>query len=241
MKLARISDAANPEHVGDLPLRTTSGRGAARRSWETPPGLVAASQRQSERASGRLTLWYYRRAEASQIRNVASLPVVGPHVAIMPDAHWGNGACVGSVIPTKFAIIPAAVGVDLSCGMMATKTDLTVNDLEGKLPALRAALENQIPVGGPGLKGSWPHTPRPVEMVFERELEDAYERILAKHPQIGARGGHPAAQLGTLGSREVATTATSAGPGRRHSRRSGVSEAKAPRRWNHKVKKSSQS
>jgi tRNA-splicing ligase RtcB len=62
-------------------------------------------------------------AAMEQIRHVASLPVVGPHVAIMPDAHWGNGACVGSVIPTKAAIIPAAVGVDLGCGMMAVRTD----------------------------------------------------------------------------------------------------------------------
>lgn len=65
-----------------------------------------------------------------QIRNVASLPVVGPHVAIMPDCHWGMGATVGSVIPTRHAIIPVAVGVDLGCGMMAIHTDLSVNDLE---------------------------------------------------------------------------------------------------------------
>ena len=60
----------------------------------------------------------------TQVRNVASLPVVGPHVAIMPDVHWGVGATVGPVIPTKAAIIPAAVGVDLGCGMMAVPPQL---------------------------------------------------------------------------------------------------------------------
>ena len=58
----------------------------------------------------------------AQIRNVASLPIVAPHVAVMPDVHWGIGATVGSVIPTRGAIIPAAVGVDLGCGMMAVRT-----------------------------------------------------------------------------------------------------------------------
>src|SRR5260370_15460193 len=80
-------------------------------------------------------------AAMQQIRNVASLPVVGPHVAIMPDVHFGIGATVGSVIPTKAAIIPAAVGVDLGCGMMAVRTDLTVNDLAGHLAVIRDALE----------------------------------------------------------------------------------------------------
>ncbi len=68
-----------------------------------------------------------------QLFNVSRLPVVGPHVAVMPDVHWGIGATVGSVIPTTKAIIPAAVGVDIGCGMMATRTSLTLNDLEGLL------------------------------------------------------------------------------------------------------------
>jgi hypothetical protein len=108
-----------------------------------------------------------------QIRNVASLPVVGPHVAIMPDVHWGVGATVGSVIPTRAAIIPAAVGVDLGCGMMAARTDLSVNDLAGKMAVIREAVERQIPVGGPGIKGSWDQqgtTPERVLHVWEREF-----------------------------------------------------------------------
>ena len=136
-----------------------------------------------------------------QIRNVASLPVVGPHVAIMPDVHWGVGATVGSVIPTKAAIIPAAVGVDLGCGMMAVRTDLTVNDLAGKLAVIRDAIERAIPVGGPGIKGSWDQrgtTPDRVLTVWEKEFDDAFARIQAKHPKI--RQQPTFAQLGTLGT-----------------------------------------
>src|SRR5207245_1732418 len=68
-----------------------------------------------------------------QLRNVASLPFIFKWVAAMPDVHWGIGATVGSVIPTKGAIIPAAVGVDIGCGMMAVKTSLTANHLPDSL------------------------------------------------------------------------------------------------------------
>ncbi len=128
-----------------------------------------------------------------QIRNVASLRVVGPHVAVMTDVHWGIGATVGSVIPTRHAIIPAAVGVDLGCGMMAVRPDLSVNDLEGQLAAIRGALEDQIPVGGPGVRGSWDEkgtTPSPVLRVWEHEFEDGFARLLAKHPRIREQPAH---------------------------------------------------
>jgi tRNA-splicing ligase RtcB len=136
-----------------------------------------------------------------QIRNVASLPVVGPHVAIMPDVHWGVGATVGSVIPTKAAIIPAAVGVDLGCGIMAVRTDLTVSDLAGKLAVIRDAIERAIPVGGPGIKGSWDQRgtmPDRVLTVWEKEFDDAFARIQAKHPKIRQQPSFT--QLGTLGT-----------------------------------------
>ena len=68
-----------------------------------------------------------------QVQNIASLPIVSGHVAIMPDVHLGKGATVGSVIPTRGAIIPAAVGVDIGCGMCALKTQLTANDLPDSL------------------------------------------------------------------------------------------------------------
>ena len=68
-----------------------------------------------------------------QLRNVAALPFVHKHVAVMPDVHWGMGATVGSVIPTKGAIVPAAVGVDIGCGMMAQRTSLVAGDLPDTL------------------------------------------------------------------------------------------------------------
>lgn len=83
----------------------------------------------------------------SQIRNIAGLPIVAGHVAIMPDVHLGKGATVGSVIPTRGAIIPAAVGVDIGCGMCAVRTDMTANDLPDSLAAARSAIEALVPVG----------------------------------------------------------------------------------------------
>ena len=76
-------------------------------------------------------------AARRQLLNVAALPFIHHHVAVMPDVHFGMGATVGSVIPTKGAIIPAAVGVDIGCGMMAVRTTLTANDLPDNLRALR--------------------------------------------------------------------------------------------------------
>lgn len=82
-----------------------------------------------------------------QIRNIAGLPIVAGHVAVMPDVHLGKGATVGSVIPTRGAIIPAAVGVDIGCGMCAVRTDLRAADLPDSLGAVRAAIESLVPVG----------------------------------------------------------------------------------------------
>src|ERR1700741_83731 len=78
---------------------------------------------------------------AKQLRNVARLPFIHGWVAAMPDVHWGIGATVGSVIPTVGAIVPAAVGVDIGCGMMAVETTLTANDLPESLRDVRAAIE----------------------------------------------------------------------------------------------------
>ena len=77
-------------------------------------------------------------AAVNQLRNVASLPFVYKHVAAMPDVHWGMGATVGSVIATKGAVIPAAVGVDIGCGMVAGRLSLTANDLQTIYPAFVA-------------------------------------------------------------------------------------------------------
>jgi tRNA-splicing ligase RtcB (3'-phosphate/5'-hydroxy nucleic acid ligase) len=87
------------------------------------------------------------RQETKMAKNVASLPFVFKHVALMPDVHLGKGALVGSVIATKDAIVPAAVGVDVGCGMSAIKTPFTRYQLDGKLKKIRLDLEAQIPVG----------------------------------------------------------------------------------------------
>ena len=85
--------------------------------------------------------------ETQMARNVAALPFVFKHVSLMPDVHLGKGALVGSVVATKDAIIPAAVGVDIGCGMAAVKTPYTATQLEGKLKAIRLDIEAAIPVG----------------------------------------------------------------------------------------------
>src|SRR5438552_18605592 len=82
-----------------------------------------------------------------QLKNISSLPWVFHHVAAMPDVHYGKGATVGSVIAMKGAVSPAAVGVDVGCGVGAVKTSLTAKDLPDDLRAWRSALEPAIPVG----------------------------------------------------------------------------------------------
>src|SRR5687767_10294210 len=93
-----------------------------------------------------------------QLRNVARMPFIHRWIAAMPDVHWGIGATVGSVIPTVGAIIPAAVGVDIGCGMMAVRTTLAASDLPESLREVRAAIERAVPHGisfrGRD-KGSW--------------------------------------------------------------------------------------
>src|SRR5437868_1586165 len=82
-----------------------------------------------------------------QLENIAELPFVFGHIAVMPDVHLGRGATVGSVIPTKGAIIPAAVGVDIGCGMAAVMTNITASQLPDSLKAIRTEIETAIPVG----------------------------------------------------------------------------------------------
>src|SRR4029453_18515180 len=82
-----------------------------------------------------------------QLSRAARMPFIFKHVAAMPDVHVGIGATVGSVIPTKGAVIPAAVGVDIGCGMMAARTSLMAHDLPDTLEGVRAAIERAVPVG----------------------------------------------------------------------------------------------
>ena len=137
-----------------------------------------------------------------QLENVAALPFVHKHVAAMPDAHWGMGATVGSVIATKGAIIPAAVGVDIGCGMMAVKASLTANDLPDSLVNVRREIEQAIPHGrtdngGPNDRGAWEFLPQQLSPHWEA-LCATYEKITDKHPKAKARNN--SRHLGTLGT-----------------------------------------
>src|SRR5690349_22088610 len=89
----------------------------------------------------------FEEAAEKQLKNIASLPFVHKWVAVMPDAHQGMGATVGSVVATSGAVIPAAVGVDIGCGMMAARTSLRASDLPDHLAGLRSAIEARVPHG----------------------------------------------------------------------------------------------
>jgi tRNA-splicing ligase RtcB len=141
-------------------------------------------------------------AAKKQLLNVAQLPFIYKWVAAMPDVHWGMGATVGSVIPTKGAIIPAAVGVDIGCGMMAVRTTLTANDLPDNLHAVRVAIEAAVPhgrtsEGRKGDRGAW-NDPPPASLEIWSGLKPRYDAIVASHPRLGK--GNDVNHLGTLGT-----------------------------------------
>src|SRR6267378_1423835 len=141
-------------------------------------------------------------AAEKQLRNVASLPFVHKWVAAMPDVHWGIGATVGSVIPTRGAIIPAAVGVDIGCGMMAVQTSLHANHLPDNLHSIRTAIEKAVPHGRTDNgrandRGAWSDAPSHHAEVWAK-MESAYKAIVDKYPKLDhkQRVNH----LGTLGT-----------------------------------------
>ena len=142
-------------------------------------------------------------AEAeAQLRRVARLPFVHKWVAVMPDVHAGIGSTVGSVVATRGAIIPAAVGVDIGCGMMAVRTTLMARDLPDDLRAVRSAIEAAVPHGRTddgraNDRGAWGEIPDAVASAW-RELLPDYEALVASLPRLG-RGGS-VNQLGTLGT-----------------------------------------
>src|SRR6187549_1199567 len=137
----------------------------------------------------------------AQLANIARMPFVHSHLAVMPDVHLGKGATVGSVIATQGAIIPAAVGVDIGCGMMAVQTSLKAKDLPESLAALRARIERAVPHGSSKVRGrydrgSWGTTPDSVRTRWS-SLAERHERIVAKYPRLESKEPHK--QLGTLG------------------------------------------
>ncbi len=138
-----------------------------------------------------------------QLCNVASLPFVHRWVVAMPDVHWGIGATVGSVIPTLGAVIPAAVGVDIGCGMIAARTSLVASDLPDDLKSIRSAIERAVPHGRtPGRRarrdrGAWGRVPPHVAAAWAR-LAPGFERICEKYPVL--RNSNHETHLGTLGT-----------------------------------------
>lgn len=137
-----------------------------------------------------------------QVENIAKLPIVFRWIAVMPDVHLGKGATVGSVIPTLNAIIPAAVGVDIGCGMIAQKTTLRAKDLPDNLHKLRQEFERAVPVGRTGHgrrgdRGAWGNPPEDVVQAW-KQLSPEFKAIVEKHPVIAR--GNTLIHLGTLGT-----------------------------------------
>lgn len=143
-----------------------------------------------------------------QVRNVAALPFIHKHVAVMPDVHWGNGTSVGTVIPTIDAIIPAAVGVDIGCGMAAHRLDLKAEQLPDNLGRLRAEIERAVPhgrtdQGGENDRGAWHKPPQAVEDAWSTlRLDPRLLELLEEHPRSMGKHTVPSAlrQLGSLGT-----------------------------------------
>lgn len=149
-----------------------------------------------ERLSNRLANWASILDDQTreQALKASRLPFIHPHIALMPDAHLGKGATVGSVIPTLGAIIPAAVGVDIGCGMIAVRTPLTVADLPPDRTAVREAIERAVPTSAGAYNSA---INRDHTLARVTDLEAA-----AEHAGFdpGAYAGNWRLQLGTLGS-----------------------------------------
>jgi RNA-splicing ligase RtcB len=139
----------------------------------------------------------------AQLINAARMPFIHRHIAVMPDVHMGIGATVGSVIPTVGAIIPAAVGVDIGCGMCAVRTTLTANDLPESLRELRRNIEQAVPHGrtdngGRNDRGAWHDVPVRAQNIWREHLGARYQDICEKHKRLDH--GNGINHLGTLGT-----------------------------------------
>lgn len=138
-----------------------------------------------------------------QLALLSKLPFIHHHVAVMPDTHWGNGTTIGCVIPTKDVIIPAAVGVDIGCGMMAVQTSLKATDLPESLKPLRSEIERTVPHGRTqggrsGDRGAWSNPPASVIQAWNNRLADRFNALCEKHPVI--KKSNNLKHLGSLGT-----------------------------------------
>ena len=136
-----------------------------------------------------------------QLIKTAELPFIFKWVASMPDAHWGCGSTIGTVLPTQDAIVPAAVGVDIGCGMMALKLDLKRADLN--VADVRALIEKVVPHGrtnngGPGDRGAWHDVPEAILALWTKNFQQEYQELIDKHPK--AEAYNTVRHLGTLGT-----------------------------------------
>ena len=130
-----------------------------------------------------------------QLRLLSSMPFIYHHVAVMPDCHLGSGATVGTCIPTLGAIIPAAVGVDVGCGMIAVRTSITADDIPQDLPALREEIESAIPLSA----GHYNETMTESAAQRAADLAEAAEKK-GRLKFYDERSSNWRLQLGTLGS-----------------------------------------
>jgi len=138
-----------------------------------------------------------------QLQRLAQLPFVYKWLAVMPDVHVGIGATVGSVVATQKAIIPAAVGVDIGCGMMAVKTSLCADQLPDSLAAVRSAIEAAVPHGrtvnrNKRDRGSWGDVPAAQQTVWREQLAQRFDAITDKHGAV--KNSKHLSHLGTLGT-----------------------------------------
>lgn len=138
-----------------------------------------------------------------QLKNIASLPFIHKWVAVMPDVHLGKGATIGSVVPTVGAVIPAAVGVDIGCGMMAVRTSMKASQLPDNLAGVRSAIERAVPHGrsnrarGSRDKGAWSNLPDDV-LAGWAKLSTQFDLLADKHSVL--KKTNNVHHLGTLGT-----------------------------------------
>ena len=138
-----------------------------------------------------------------QLKNIAKLPFIHQWVAAMPDVHLGKGATIGSVVPTVGAVIPAAVGVDIGCGMMAVRTSMKASDLPDQLGGVRTAIEKAVPHGRSNMsrgrcdRGAWGTVPEDVARAWQ-PLAAQFDLLKEKHRVL--RKTKNINHLGTLGT-----------------------------------------